>query len=86
MPASDYFTATNYTDYNEQPEYISFRLLGTGNISFKENTLSIGYPRIFIKFIHDSIKKLKYLKKPKTLILVIILSHKYIFLLDFLFE
>jgi hypothetical protein len=37
MPASDYFTATNYTDYNEQPEYISFRLLGTGNISFKQN-------------------------------------------------
>ena len=37
MPASDYFTATSYTDYNETPAYISFRLLGTGNISFKQN-------------------------------------------------
>ena len=38
MPASDYFTATSYTDYYEQPEeYIYFRLLGTGNISFKQN-------------------------------------------------
>ena len=39
MPASDYFTATSYSDYNETPNYISFRLLGTAgsSITFKDN-------------------------------------------------
>ena len=42
MPASDYFTVTgggSYINYNEQPEYIYFQLLGTvgSAISFKQN-------------------------------------------------
>ena len=39
MPASEYFTVTggSYTSYNETPQYISFQLLGSGDISFKQN-------------------------------------------------
>ena len=37
MPANDYFTATSYSDYTETPTYISFQLLGSGNIRFKQN-------------------------------------------------